>query len=103
MNFIIHKWVCNANAASNPTQYTKFDKYIVKTDKSILVSNWSEMRISLICVAIFMQGVTHMLDICSVKVLTRRLAAEGHNWLCKWEVQIVHGPAEASSKHRILH
>ena len=34
MNSTIHKWVCNVNAVPNPTQYTKFYKYEVKTQQS---------------------------------------------------------------------
>ena len=31
MKFIIRKCVCNVNAVPNPTQYTTFAKYNVKT------------------------------------------------------------------------
>ena len=31
MELTIHKWVLNAMTVTNPTQYTKADKYIVKT------------------------------------------------------------------------
>ena len=33
MSSRIRKWVCNAIAVPNPTQYTKFDKYMVTTAK----------------------------------------------------------------------
>ena len=35
-----YKWVLNAMTAPNPTQYTKFDKYILETQESKLVRNW---------------------------------------------------------------
>ena len=37
MKSTIHKWVLNAMTTPNPTQYTFFDKMIVKTQKSTLV------------------------------------------------------------------
>ena len=37
MNFTIHKWVCNAIAVPNPTQYTKLGKYMIKTKTKQLV------------------------------------------------------------------
>ena len=32
MKFTIHKWVLNAMTGPNATQYTKFDKYVVKNE-----------------------------------------------------------------------
>ena len=48
----IHKCVCNVNAVPNLTQHTKADRYRVKVPKLGLVRNWSEMRISRICLPI---------------------------------------------------
>ena len=46
MNQTIHKCVCNAIAVLNPTQYTKFDKHFVKSQKLRWVRNCFEIRIS---------------------------------------------------------
>ena len=43
MNFTIHKCVRNGNAFPNPNQYTKIDNYKVKTRKSKLLRNWSNL------------------------------------------------------------
>ena len=42
MNVTIHKWVLNVMTGPNPTQYTAFDKYVVKT-KNEMVQNTTQM------------------------------------------------------------
>ena len=39
MKFTFHEWVLNAMTGTNPTQYTKSDKYKVKNQKL----DWSEI------------------------------------------------------------
>ena len=46
MKFTIHKWAWNVIAVTNPTRYSKFDKYIVTTQESRFVWNCSEILIS---------------------------------------------------------
>ena len=45
----------------NPTHYSKFDKHIVKTQET----DWSEIRISRVCVATFAIGLLLPIACCS--------------------------------------
>ena len=56
MKLIIHKCVCNVIAVPNPTQYTKFDKYMVKCNNR----DWSDIGPKCgfrVCVASRSQGL----------------------------------------------
>ena len=56
MTLTIDKFVCNVMTVPNPTQYTKFDKYKIKTQKSRLFRNVSEIKIPRICLLICARG-----------------------------------------------
>ena len=40
MNLAIQKWVCNVMTVPNPTQYSKFDEYMITTLEFEIGPKW---------------------------------------------------------------